>query len=562
MKLRLDKLPRVTPERYPWLAAGAAFALYLFSLPGKIFWDSEVLILNNAYLRSFDYLPKIFTTSVMAGGGVPTNYYRPLPVALLLFEYQLWGPHPFGYHLVNVLLHAANAALVYFWVARVCGDKKAALWTALLFALHPIQSETVNYPDHFEGMLALFFGLLALLALERRGALLAAGAFAAALLCKEEAAVFAPLMLGRAWMKRREKRWLDLLPCAGVLAVYVGLRLTVFNFLGGSWRDFGAQKGAYAPLGLRLLTFAKALFVYLRLLVLPYGLHFDRALRPAPSWHDPRSWLAVAACAGVFAALWRKSDQAGRAGLAWFGLALLPYCGLLPFNNILAEHFLYIPSIGLFLAVVLLARKVRWPRPRLAAASLAALLAAYAVIAARRSLVWQNPVKLYLSTIHNNPESYRAVNNLGAYLYRKGALDEALFQFQRAVKIKPDYAVALNSLGAVYQAQGKPQEAAVWYEKALQADPGYVLSRRNLADLLIQARQFPQAEAQLHQALEAYPEYADAWKLLGVTLFFEGRLPEARAALTRGDELAPDQLTRTRLEQLDSLLSGQAAKAP
>ncbi len=551
-------------ERYPWVAAGAAALLYLFSLPGKIFWDSEVLILNNVFLRSLDYLPKIWTTSVMAGGGVQTNYYRPLPVTLLLFEYQLWGPHPFGYHLVSVLLHALNAALVYFWVARFCEDKRAALWTALLFALHPIHSETVNYPDHFEGLLALSFGLTALLALERRGSLFAAAAFACGLLCKEEAAVFAPLMLGRAWLKRRERgRLLDLLPSAAVLAAYVVLRLTVFNFLGGSWTQFGAQKGAYAALPLRLLTFAKALLVYFRLLAAPYHLYFDRALPAAVSWRDPWAWGAVLACAAVLGALWRLSDWRGRAGLVWFGVALLPYCGLVPFNNILAEHFLYIPSVGLFMTLVLLARRQQWSGTAAARAALAALLCVYCATAARRSLVWQRPRRLYASTLRFNPDSYRAANNLGTLFFREGALEEALNFFLRAAAVKPDYAVALNNVGAALEAMDRRDRAAAWYQKAIDADPGYALARRNFGNVLLAEHEYDRAEKELRKAIDAFPEYDSAWKLLGVALYFEGRLPEARAALTRGYELAPDEQTLRRLAQLNGLLSGQtAAKAP
>lgn len=547
---------RLEPAHYPWLAAGAAALAYVWALPGKIFWDSEVLILDNAFLRSFDYLPKIWSTSVMAGGGVATNYYRPLPVTLLLFEYQLWGARPFGYHLANILAHAVNAALVYFVVSRLAEDKRAALWTALLFALHPIQSETVNYPDHIEGMLALSFGLLSLLALERRAKWAAMLSFVCGLLCKEEAAVFLPLMLGRAWMKRKERRWADLLPSFGAFAAYAILRLTALNFLGLSWREWGAQKGAYAPLPLRLLTFAKALLVYFRLLALPFGLAFDRDIPPAASWHDPRAWAAALFCAAVLAALWVFSEEEGRAGLAWFGIALLPYCGLARFNNILAEHFLYIPSVGLFLCLVLLIRRLPRPGLRTTTALLTALFGGYALLAARRSLIWQQPEKLYLSTLAVNPHSYRASNNLGTLYFAQGRFDDALAQFQRAVADKPDYAVALNNLGAAYEAKGWRDAAAASYRKAVDLDPSYALARRNLANTMLQNYNFTGAEEQLREALKDYPEYDSAWKLLGVALYYEGRPAEARAALNRGYELVPDEETRRRLAELDVQLDG------
>ncbi|MBI5243844.1 MAG: tetratricopeptide repeat protein [Elusimicrobia bacterium] len=530
------------------LLAGAI--CYLNSLPGTIFWDSEVLILNNVFLRSFSYLSKIWTTSVMAGGGEITNYYRPLPVTLLLLEYQLWGAKALGYHVVSILLHLGAASLLFLWTEKLTRSRWSAFWAALLFTVHPIQNETVNYIDHFEGILALIFGLAALL-LRRRGfRLCALAALGASLICKEEGAVFLPILAllelfrpsddpkaqdSRPWIARLWSLWPEVM----LFGAYVLLRLTAFNFLQLQPLEFGAQKGAYASLGLRLLTFAKALLTYFRLLALPVGLHFDRDMAPA-SAADPAAWGALLLAGFILLMLWRLSSKPGRWGILWFLAALLPYCGLVPFNNILAEHFLYIPCAGLFLTAALLGQRAlaSFPKP-LAGAMLAALLGFYAAQNIRRNRDWQSPERIYISTLAGNPGSYRAANNLGAEFFRMSRLKEARAAFDAALRANPVYPPALNNIGAVEEAEGRLQEALEWYLKSGKAQPTYSLALKNASGLYLKLNRAADAQRLARDALAVQPEYAEAWQALGASLFNQGKKKEALEPLLKAASIAP-----------------------
>lgn len=536
-------------ERWPWLVAAAAAAAFLFSLPGKLFWDSEVLILGNQYLRSASYLPQLWTTSVMAGGGVASNFYRPVATTVLMLGWHIWGGHAFGYHLLNLGLHALNAALVYLVVERVAGDKKTALVAALLFAVHPVQSEQVNYPDHVEGLLAAAFGLGSVLAYLRGASSAAIAAlYALAMLSKEEGVVFGPL-LGLLWLDRSkaERDVKPLVPAALAAVAYIGLRATVLNFLptGG----LGAQQSAYAPLLGRVLAFPKALFGYLKLVVLPVGLHFDRALPEPGSAVDLKVWGALAACAVLLGALCRLSGRLGRLGVAWLLLALLPLWGLLPYNGGFAEHFLYVPCVGLFLALAPLLARLQAP-------ALAALLLVYAGMDVHRSVLWQQPAKIYENTLEHNPGSFRAATNLGVEYFRRGDLGGAEMQYRRALSIKPDYAVAHNNLGALFEAQGSLGGAVDEYEQAVRADPAYILARTNLAAVLIDLGRVDQAIDVLNGALERDRFNDKVWKLLGVAFFRKGNIAQARAALQRGWELNPDEMTYKRLASLEKAAGG------
>ncbi|MFA5140781.1 MAG: tetratricopeptide repeat protein [Elusimicrobiota bacterium] len=543
-----DPVPAEARLWLPWaILAGAVLLAYFNALPGILFWDDEVLILNNVFLRSFRYLHEIFTTSMMAGGGVLNNYYRPVQNVLLLLQYQLWGPWPAGYHAVNILFHLANTALLFLLARRLSSCVRTAFWAALLYALHPVQNETVNYASHLNSLSTFFFGMLALHLHVRGRRWNSLLSWAACLLSKEEGVVFFLIFLLHDLMRvdehpprpqERLRGLLGLWPHALVLGTYLVLHVTVFNFLRLPLAEYGAQAGAYAGVGLRLLTFAKAFCVYLRLLILPVGLHFDRDMLPVSSLTQPDAWACVVLAAAAVFALWKASRDlpAARFGLCWFLAGFLPYCGLVPFNNILAEHFLYLPSAGLFLALADLGvRRLgsRWMF------LLVPLFAFWLVQNWRRNADWQDPARLYRTTLAGNPRSFRAANNLGAEYFRKGLLLEAKEAFELALGTNPQYAPALNNVGAVVEAQGKPDEALGWYRRAALADPAYALAHRNLATILFQRRSLREARSEAEAAIALHPAYAEAWELLGAIAFDLQDLPASLAAFEKAASLNP-----------------------
>lgn len=540
-------------------------AAYLNSLPGILFWDNEILILKNVFLRSFRYIPQILTTSLFAGAGESTNYYRPVSVLILLLQYQLWGEAPLGYHAASIVLHLAATALLYALARRLLGSPRAALAAAAFFALHPIQNETVNYVDHQEGMLALIFGLCAIL-LRERGRLFPSLFCAALCLLSKEEGLTLFLALGLCASGERGKtgawepappswRLTGLWPYAALVAVYIALRLSVFNFLNLPIGHFGAQKGAYAALGKRLLTFAEALTTYFRLLLLPTGLHFDRDMEPVRKVLDPRAWASVGLDAAVLAGLWRAAPWPGRLGLLWFLAALLPFCGLVPFNNILAEHFLYIPMAGLSLTAASLWE--RW-RPLRPAAPL--LLGIWLAQDLSRNRDWTDASRLYRSTLAGNPKSYRAANNLGVEQFRAGDLGGARASFEAALRTRADYAPALNNVGAVIENRGDPAEALEWYRRSARADPTYVQAHKNSAGAFLHLGNYREAVSAAEAALALHPHYADALEVLGSAHFRLREYPKAVEAFERAAAIRPGRASYHNLSLAYRAL-GQGSRA-
>lgn len=137
-------------------------SVYLNSLKGTLFWDDEVTVVNNVFIRHpIKYLGKIFSASYHSGAGETLNFYRPLTTLFFAFDYQIWRLKPFGYHLSNVALHILNGILIFFLLRRIFGNYLLGIFCVTLFLVHPINSEAVNYVSNRSDLLMLFFFLTA-----------------------------------------------------------------------------------------------------------------------------------------------------------------------------------------------------------------------------------------------------------------------------------------------------------------------------------------------------------------------------------------------------------------
>jgi protein O-mannosyl-transferase len=374
-------------------------------------------------------------------------------------------------HLSNVLLHLVNTLVAFGLLARFVADRAAAFWAAALFAIHPINSEVVNYISCRPDLLMVLFSLLAMLAYHRSretgaraflGASLAA--YALSMLSKETGLIL-PLAVAaydaiihparesgrhRARGGRAPARWRlpAYLGFGAVLLAYVVARMTVWNFFPPG--TFGRAVRSEVPI--RILSFAKSLPVYLERLVVPVGLHSDYDPTVAVSLLDPVAWLAVLASVALAAAVlrWGRGDRRILFGAAWTLAGLAPISGVIPFNTVLAERYMYLPSIGVFLVLASLGvtavRRVTSRALGWAAAAAGALpLVALSAVTVQRNPVWADPRTFFQDIATKTQRSYRANNNVGLEYVTRGDLAHAEAYFRRALAIHPDYAVAVNN---------------------------------------------------------------------------------------------------------------------
>ena len=510
---------------------------YLPALRGGFIWDDESHIVGSRALRTLHGLVRIWTEP----GAVPQYY--PLVHTTLWAEYHLWGLNPFGYHLVNVLLQALNAILLWRVLDRL--RIRGAWLAAVIFAIHPVEVESVAWITELKNLLSTAFYLSALLAYgqfspwdteemeqPRRWGLygLALGLFVCALLSKSVTCTLPVAILLLIWWKRGRLGSRDVWPLAPFLLVGAGLGLTT------AWvekRFVGAEgtEWVYTFAG-RLLIAGRALWFYAAKLVWPGNLMFIY-----PHWKIDSGqwwqWLFPLGAAAVAAVLWAGRMRVGRAPLVtmlFFAGTLGPALGFVnvfPMRySFVADHFQYLASMGMIAAVSAgVMTVVRHRRMRIIAG--AVIVVSLLVLTWQRGLVYRDVETLWRDTLAKNPDCWMAHNNLGVLLAARGDLRAARGEYHEALRLKPDFYDPHNNLGNLLRKEGETEKAVAEYREALRIEPRYVLARYNMAIALNDLGRVEEAMAQYRLAVGMKPDYADAHYNLGIALGKQGRLTEA-----------------------------------
>ncbi|HEX3877814.1 MAG TPA: tetratricopeptide repeat protein [Bryobacteraceae bacterium] len=480
---------------FPHLAGFAALLIatlfvYWPALQGALLWDDENHITRPALL-SLHGLSRIW---VELGA---TQQYYPLLHSAFWFEHHLWGDSVLGYHLINVLLHAASAMLVVLIVRRL--SLPGAWLAGFVFALHPVCVEAVAWISEQKSTLSAFLCLAALLVYlhfddsrDRRSYLLASALFLLALLSKTVVAVLPAALLVIFWWRRgRLDLRRDLLPLAPWLAA--GASAGLFT----AWVErtyIGAGTPEFAfPFAQRLLIAGHAIWFYAANVIWPANLIFNypRWQFAPPSLADylyPAAALAVGAACLVIA----RRRRAPFAVYLLFVGVLFPVLGffnVLPFRySFVADHFEYLATLALIIPLcgwlTEQSRRIRTPH---AATALAIILVLpLALLTARQSGFYKDSETLYRETIARNPASWFARNNLGVILQTQpGRLDDAISEFRTTVKLAPDFPQGHSNLAGALLQSGDPArlpEAIAEYQTALRWESDYAELHSNLAD--------------------------------------------------------------------------------
>jgi protein O-mannosyl-transferase len=516
--------------RAPLLAALLAVAAYAPSLGGGFLYDDIHVVVDNRRIRD------------LAAIGTVLRYEPARPVLNLTWalNYAAGGLTPWTYHLVNVAIHAGNAALVaslFLWMARRSPRREtpaAALFAAGLFAVTPMAAETVAYVSSRSTALAALFGLaslrMAVRVLEQPAPRHLAGAlalFALALGTKEEAAALPLLLLLLDYFFVAGQRVADLRRRLKVHAAFVALPvlgLVARRAATGAWLPAPAADRA-----LYLLTQAAAYPVYLLRWLLPFDPAFFRE-HPLAVWPPSAATLAgiaVSAAVAVSAVAWRRRWPMWSFAVAWVAAALLPSSSIVPLGEMVVDHRAYLGGAGLlFWLGTLLWRRGGGP---LAAIVLTVLIARawhYEWVLADPVRAWEDATRrapssadaqraladayagkgdpramVALTTaVRLEPRDARSWANLGVLYAQSGRLDDAATSMRAAAAAAPGDARIHDNLGLILQARGRDDEAAAAFEAAIAADARLAQPRIRLAALLARRGQAARARALLDEA--------------------------------------------------------------
>ncbi len=528
-------------------------AAYLPAMRGGFLWDDDVYVTENPALRSRDGLRKIW-----AEPGVTSQYY-PLTLTSFWVEYRLWGLRPFGYHLVNVLLHATNAVLLWRVVRAL--QLPGAWWIAAVFALHPVMVESVAWITERKNVLSGFFYLLAVLAYFRFRPLtgerppdwrlypVVVALFVCALWSKTVTCSLPAALALLTWWKSGRLDRRDAVALAPLFAIGAAMGLVTV------WVEkhiAGATGAEWAlSFGQRCLLAGRAVWFYAGKLVWPAHLAFIYPrwnLDTAAAWQYTFPAGALAVLAGLWVAQRRIGRGPAVAGLFFVG-TLMPALGFFdvyPFRySFVADHFQYLAGIGpialVIGAVTSFARKAGAPARHGACVAGGVLLLTLGISTWKQAHIYRDLETLWRDTLRKNPGAWLAHSNLGVVLHNQGETGEAVLHYEQAARSRPDLPELHYNLGNALAELGRLDAAISRYRQALQIKPDYVDARNNLGVALARAGRVDEALAQWEQALRVAPDLAEAHDNLGKALAMQGRAAEAIAHFRRALDSARRQ---------------------
>ncbi len=533
----------MTERRYVLLSAiliaVLGLAIYANSLDCKFVWDDKPVIRDNPRIRQWRNIPKIFTEPVMAGWGERGVHYRPLKMFMHMVNYKLWGLDVRGHHLTNVLLHILAALSLYWLVSILFGDRLLSLITGVIFLVHPVQVESVTYLSDISDMLsglfifsclALYIKLSKLETMARHIAVMLCCILA--LLSKESGIVLPLLMIVYHYTFRVKLNIRAFLPVTGCVVIYLLLRSGAV--LGGApW---------ISTVPMRIPGVFAAVAGYMRLILLPFGLHMDYGDRLF-ALNEPVVLSGIAITLSLFYAALKKRKTLPLLSFSilWFFAALLPVSGIYPNKFYMAEHFLYIPIAGFALvlayAIKRLAVSGKLKVPAIMTA--ATFCVFFSVLTVKQNEYWKEPISFYERTLEFSPGDPDLCNNLGIEYLEKGRNDKAEACFRRAIKADPDHALAHYNLGCIYHAKGAREEAEDLYKRAIELKPGMHNPYNNLGAIYAETGKKAEAAGLFSAAISRDKLYTAAYTNLGKVLLELGRTDEALSLFREAADIDP-----------------------
>ena len=565
----------------------AAVGLFVYSntLHAPFIYDDMFNIVNNPGIKDFNYFKE---PSMIDGarGLLPSFKYafitRILGYLTFAANFKFNGLDVTGYHLVNILIHLMNSALVYALVLLTFktpyfrsdheakpsfydkrGQTLIALFAALLFVSHPIQTQAVTYiTQRFASLAALFYLLALVLYIKARLSVSRAGMITlsitsvlsaiCAMLTKEIALTLPAVIVLYEFMffdgtfRRRISR---LVPY-GATALIVPIAFLEARRLLGHGGSIDSSMHEFSGSMTRwdyFFTQFRVLVTYIRLLFFPVNQNIDYDFPVSHTFSDMPVLLSF-----VFLLLFflsaiilffisrRKSLEQRHAlriisfGVLWFFITLSVESSVIPLSNVIFEHRVYLPSVGFFIAlitfVLLVATRMRVLLPAMERAVvplLTTVVLIFSGVAYSRNALWNDSVRLWEDTVSKSPHKVRPHNFLGKYYEKQGRLEEAIEQFEIAAKLDPGDLWSRVNLGSAYETLGRFEDAKREYLAALKVKPKFAATHNNLGVLYGKQGQIGKAMEEFNTVLKLDPKFAEAYNNKGIVYERMGRLEEA-----------------------------------
>ena len=529
------------------IIAAGCFIAYTPAIKGDFIWDDDIYVAKNPLLPASDGLWRIWFSA-----DAPSQYF-PLTYTTFWFEYRLWGLNPIPYHVANIAIHIISSLLLWLILRRLLVP--ASFVAAFVFALHPVNVESVAWITERKNVLMLFFSLLsvffwtefAMRSQSRRKAVLfyvfSLLSFVFALFSKTTACVLPVILILLLWLKGlplSSRRFLQIAPYF-ILAFAMGL-LTI-------WWERHHQRMEMIALGIGplqyLLIASRAVWFYAAKIFLPVNLCFSY-----PRWKidpsEPIQYIWPIACLSAVFVLWHWRKHLGRGpivSILIYLAALFPMLGFFDLYTFLytfvADHYQYMASIALITLAVSagsqLINRLGSPASKFAPVLAVVLLLTCGTLTWRQSRVYTNLETLWRDTLSKNPDSWLAHNNLSHVLVTENKLDEAQIHLQRSIELaqtapsihRYGLADAHYNLALVFRAQQKYDEAIEQLRSVLDIRPNDREANFDLLDILESQSRLDEAFTHYSQLVKIYPDDAVLYYRFGIVCLKKGDFRKA-----------------------------------
>jgi tetratricopeptide (TPR) repeat protein len=541
-------------------------ASYSNGVRNQFVFDDTLVISNNPTIRGIEKVPRLL------GMGKKKASYRPLRMISYAVDYtlnqKLWkymgiyegqdeGLNPFGYHIANYVYHLLTTWLVFLVVFRLVSNYRIAFLAAALFALHPVHTDSVTYLSGRRDIFVTLFYLAGFYFFLRyrqtRNLIFIFAAFLSYLLSlgSKEMGVTLPALffcydlithfpekvrkIDAAYFKAFVLTVKKVLVQSKYLYSLLFLGALSFSYYKVFIKSPSYKVTYYGDSMITtFLTVGKILVHYIKLLLYPIRLNADYSFNAFPlssSFLEPATVVSfmVLGVIGYVVLRLLITHRIAAFGVIWFFVTLLPVCHIFPHHELLAEHYLYLPSFGVCLAVAyglnFFLEEKRYRRCIYAICIIVVLL--FSVRIADRNRDWKDGFSLWAKTVKTSPQCARAHVNLGNAHFKKGSLDESIIEYKRGLTIRPQYVKGHINLGEAYATMKMFDEAIAQHKKALALKPNSAEGHAGLGGAYLNKGMPDEAILELEQALAIKPYYAVAHANLGAAYQVKGMFDEA-----------------------------------
>ena len=527
-------------KKYLIILILVALGVYANTLANGFIWDDEDLILEDRYIKDIKYAGYLFTPEYWKQNFVAhEGRYRPLRALTFIVDWNLWKKNPIGYHLTNMILNLVAVLSVYFLAQNLFADGIKSFFSALIFAVHPVHTESVCWIKNRTDILMTIFFVLGVAWFigsvrrwqsnetpsadtlsTRNNGLMVGIMFILALLGKEAAITMPVVLMAYLLLAEREnfgssvkKLWL-----------YFALSALYFVFL----IVFLRTSQIKSPIDIKgnILALAQ----YLRLLILPYDLNAERGLVTGVDLVGPVFFAAV-----IYLVVKKKLYREAFA-LGWIFITLLPVLDVrFITSRPIAEQRLYLPSVGLcLLAGSTLSRKI-WSR-----ILLIGIIMTFTGITFARNFDWKDSVRFWEKTVEQSPDSARAWHNLGVGYERSNDWAKAVAMYEKSILLNKTMALPYISIGNIAYNSGNPSVAEQFFNQALGVSPDSVEAKKGLARVMMAKGDLTKAMEIYRQILSVEPANTEVLNAYGVVLWQSGKKEQAREVFDKVSQLEPE----------------------